>query len=90
MVEIFFPSIISNVTESRHETIPSNTFNETLKILVEKYGSPLKDLIFEENGEINRFLQFYLNGKKIDHRDLKHTKLGENDELAILVVITGG
>ena len=90
MVTVLFPSILSNVTKEKMTVISAKTLGEAIDKLVEKYGKPFREKIFEEHGELNRFLKFYIKGRNISELNKLDTHLNEFDEIAILVIISGG
>jgi molybdopterin converting factor small subunit len=89
MVKILFPSIIVKATKERETTVTAETLGEAIDKLIEKYGDPLRDLIFEKSGELNRFLKFYIKGSSV-LKPTMETPLRDDDEVVILVVISGG
>ena len=61
MVKVLFPSPIMKVTRESETEVSAGTLGEVLDRLIEKYGEPLREIFFEESGEINRYLNFYIN-----------------------------
>lgn len=90
MVTIRFPSILSKTIGKKIVVFEAKTIGEALDKLAEIYGERLKEKLFEESGNLNRFLIFCLNGMTIPTAEIFTTPLKENDEVAILVVISGG
>lgn len=90
MVTIRFPSILSKMIGEKKVVFEAKTMGEALDKLAEIYGERLKEKMFEESGSLNRFLIFCLNGMMIPTDEILTTHLKENDEVAILVVISGG
>jgi molybdopterin synthase sulfur carrier subunit len=90
MVTILLPSLLSKVTGEKKVFLMAKTLGEALDKLVEVYGTPLKEKMFEESGNLNRFLNFYLGGRAIPPIEFTRTPLKEDDEVAVLVVIGGG
>lgn len=89
MVKILFPSIIVKATKEREIILTANTLGEAVDKLLKKYGDPLKELLFEKTGELNRYLKFYIKGSSV-LKPTMETPLRDDDEVAILVVISGG
>ena len=50
----------------------------------------LKERICDENGEVRRFVNIYLNNEDIRFLDGTETKVGAEDELSIIPAIAGG
>jgi molybdopterin converting factor small subunit len=90
MVTILLPSLLSKVTGEKKVALVAKTLGEALDKLVEIYGMPLKNKMFDGSGNLNRFLNFYLKGRMIPPAEFTTTPLEEDDEVSILVVISGG
>ncbi len=90
MVKVLFPSILLKITKEKKTEIPAKTLGEAIDKLVEKYGKPFKEKIFEESGIINRHLRFYIKGRCIPENNKLDTPLNDQDEIAILIIISGG
>jgi molybdopterin synthase sulfur carrier subunit len=50
----------------------------------------IKDRLCDEQGELRRFVNFYVNNEDIRFLDGKNTKLEEGDEVSIIPAIAGG
>ena len=57
---------------------------------LEKNYPGLKERICEEDGNLRRFVNIYLNDEDIRFKKNLATELGENDELSIIPAIAGG
>ena len=90
MVRIIFPSIISRVNKASETEVSADTLHEAISKLVDKYGEPFKKMIFEESGELNRYLTFYVKGRYLTGADIMETKIGIDDQVVIMVIIGGG
>jgi molybdopterin converting factor small subunit len=90
MVTILLPSILSRVTGEKKVFLLAKTLEEAIDKLIELYGVSLKEMMFEESGSLNRFLNFYIGGKVIPPVDFARTLLKQDDEVAILIIIGGG
>lgn len=90
MVRILFPSPIMKVTGERETEVSAGTLGEVLDILIEKYGEPFREIVFEESGKINRYLNFYIKGRTVPRPSNMDTRLRDGDEVAILIIIGGG
>ena len=90
MVRILFPSPIIKVTRESETEVSAGTIEEALDRLIEKYGEPFREMVFEESGEINRYLNFYIKGRNIPRPIDVETRLRDEDEIAILIIIGGG
>jgi len=90
MVRILFPSPIMKVTGERETEVSAGTLGEVLDRLIEKYGEPFREIVFEESGEINRYLNFYIKGRNVSRPSNMETRLRDGEEIAILIIIGGG
>jgi len=77
------------VTKEKETVVSAETLGEAIDKLLEKYGDPLRDLLFEKSGELDRFLKFYIKGGSV-LKPTMETPLRDDDEVVILVVISGG
>lgn len=90
MVKVLLPSILCDVTGKRQVFIASGTMKEVIDRMVEKYGIPLKEKMFDQEGELIRFWQIFVNGVNIHLLDYLETKVQEGDQIAILPAVGGG
>ena len=79
----------ARITNEKKIELSGDSLGEILDKLIEKYGNPLNNLLFEESGELNRFIKFYVNGRDVLELERDHP-LNEDDEISILIVIGGG
>ncbi len=93
MVFIHFPSIISKITNEKTIFLDADTLEEIIDLLVKKYGQPLKNVLFDQYGDVNRYFKFFLNGLPINEMDqCSESKciFKDDDEVALLLIISGG
>ena len=62
---------------------------EVLSALVEAHPET-REQIFAEDGELNRYVNVYLNDEDVRVLDGLGTGVGESDELVILPAMAGG
>lgn len=77
------------VTKEKETVVSAETLGEAIDKLLEKYGYPLRDLLFEKSGELDRFLKFHIKGGSV-LKPTMETPLRDDDEVVILIVISGG
>lgn len=65
------------------------TVGKVLEVFIDKFPD-FEDELFEEPGEIRRFIQIRVNQKSITGSDGLNTKLKEGDEIQILPKLGGG
>jgi len=78
------------VTRERETEVSARTLGEVLDRLIEKYGESFREIVFEESGEINRYLNFYIKGRNVPEPRNMETRVRDGDEIAILIIIGGG
>jgi len=90
MVRILFPSPFMKVTGESETEVSAGTLGEVIDRLMEKYGEPFREIVFEKSGKINRYLNFYIKGRTAPGPSNMETRLRDEDEVAILIIIGGG
>ncbi len=69
--------------------VSGSTVREALENLVSQYPA-LKDRLFDEKGELRRYVNIYLGEEDIRFLEYLDTPLKEEDEIAIVPAIAGG
>jgi molybdopterin synthase sulfur carrier subunit len=84
------PSVLrANVGGVREIEAAGATIGEVLEALVVTYPS-LKDQLFTEDGDLNRFVNVYVNGQDVRYLDGRATPVAEADEVRLLPAMAGG
>ncbi|RME92646.1 MAG: MoaD/ThiS family protein [Candidatus Hydrogenedentota bacterium] len=90
MPVIKIPSQLRPQTDGQDSVqVEGSTVGEAVKNLAEKYPA-LKDRLFDEKGELRRYINIYLGDEDIRFLDNLETSLEENSELALVPAIAGG
>ena len=63
---------------------------QVLFLLLEKYGQEFRDYVYNQEGKVQDFLSFLINGKNINNLQGFNTVLREGDIIAILPPVGGG
>jgi sulfur-carrier protein len=85
-----FPAVLrANVGGAREVDADGQTIGDVLDGLVATYPS-LKDQLFTEGGELNRFVNVYLNGQDVRYLDGRATAVDDRDEVRLLPAMAGG
>jgi MoaD family protein len=85
-----FPAVLrANVGGAREVETDGATIGDVLDGLVATYPS-LKDQLFTEDGELNRFVNVYLNGQDVRYLDGQATAVDDRDEVRLLPAMAGG
>jgi sulfur-carrier protein len=85
-----FPAVLrANVGGAREVQAAGNTIGEVLDDLVATYPA-LRDQLFTEDGELNRFVNVYVNGQDVRYLDGRGTPVADGDEVRLLPAMAGG
>jgi sulfur-carrier protein len=85
-----FPAVLrANVGGAREVDATGTTIGEVLDSLVGSYPS-LRDQLFTEDGELNRFVNVYVNGQDVRYLDGRATPVADRDEVRLLPAMAGG
>jgi molybdopterin converting factor small subunit len=69
--------------------LPGTSVGELVTSLVEKYPS-LRGQLLTDDGDLNRFVNVYVNGQDVRYLDGLATSVGEADEVRLLPAMAGG
>jgi len=90
MSTVKFPAVLrATVGGAREVEAPGSTIGEVLDTLVVTYPS-LKDQLFTEDGDLNRFVNVYVNGQDVRYLDGTGTPVDDRDEVRLLPAMAGG
>jgi len=90
MVKVKLPQILRRFSENKYETeIEAKTVKELIEKLDEKYQG-IKNIVCNENGEVKRFVNIFVNNEDIRFLEGLDTALKDGDEVAIIPAIAGG
>lgn len=89
-IKVRIPAPLQKLTQNQEE-VKAN--GENVKELIEdleKNFSGIKERICDENGNIRRFINIYVNGEDVRFLDKDETSLKDGDEVSIIPAIAGG
>ncbi len=90
MATVRIPTPLRKLSADRDELdISAANVSEMIEKL-EQECPGIKDRICDENGEVRRFINLYVNNEDIRFLDGKDTKLEDNDSVSIIPAIAGG
>jgi len=90
MIDIYFPSLISEIIKVKKTSVEANNLSEAFNKIFIRFGHPLKKILLNEKGEINRYIKIYLNGKEMNYFDFNNILLKDGDKISFLIIISGG
>lgn len=89
-IKVRIPTPLRKITQDKDEVEASGTnIKEIIEDLETNYTG-LKERICEENGELRKFVNFYLNDEDIRFMENLETPVKDGDELSIIPAIAGG
>lgn len=90
MSTVKFPAVLrANVGGAREVEALGATIGEVLDTLVTTFPA-LRDQLYTEDGELNRFVNVYVNGQDVRYLDGKGTLVEDRDEVRLLPAMAGG
>lgn len=89
-IELFFYGALAQITKEKRVEVNGSTLNDVINRLTTKYGEQLKQRIYDEKGQLRRFINVYINGKDIRYLDRLNTKLKDGDKISVLPAAGGG
>ena len=90
MSTVKFPAVLrANIGGAREVEADGDTIGEVIDGLVSTYPA-LKDQLLTAEGELNRFVNVYLNGQDVRYLDGRATAVDDRDEVRLLPAMAGG
>ena len=90
MPRVLFSAVFAKLAEKQNELIiPGKTLIDVLSTISESYPR-FKDYLFDHQGNLSHFVNFYLNGQDIRHLENEKTHVHDNDVISIVHAIAGG
>lgn len=90
MIKVRIPTPLRPMTGGKSEVeIEGNTVSE----IIDNLGSAhpgIKERVYDEQGEVRRFINIYVNEEDIRFLTGKDTPLKDGDEVSIIPAIAGG
>lgn len=89
-VSVLIPTPLRNLTGGAEKVDAEGaTLGELIDDL-ERQHPGLKERLLDENGEMRRFVNVYINQEDVRFKDGLKTALSEGDEVSIVPAIAGG
>jgi molybdopterin synthase sulfur carrier subunit len=83
------PVLRSNVGGAKEVAVSGTTVGEALTSLVTQHPG-LRDQLLTGDGELNRFVNVYLDGQDIRYLEELATPVAEHDQIIVLPAMAGG
>ena len=83
------PTLRAQVGDAKQVQASGSTVGEVINQLVQAHPG-LREQVYTAEGQLNRFLNVYLNGKDVRYLGELATPVGENDTLVLLPAMAGG
>jgi sulfur-carrier protein len=84
------PSVLRvNVGGAKELEVAGDSVGAVLDALVERHPA-LREQLLTEDGELNRFVNVYVNGQDVRYLDGRGTPVGASDEVRLLPAMAGG
>ncbi len=89
-VKVRIPTPLRSLTNGSEEVVvEGNSIQEVIDNLETDYKG-FKERLCDENGQIRRFINFYLNDEDIRFKDNQETTVNDGDQISIVPAIAGG
>ena len=88
-VIINIPTPLRTITKDRTVEVEGKTLEECINNLEEKFNGIKKRLI-NDDGEINKFINFYINGDDVRHSKGLETEIEPGSSIDIVPAMAGG
>jgi sulfur-carrier protein len=89
-IKIRIPTPLQKLTANQPEVeIKGSNVKSALAALEEKYPG-IRSRLYDEQGNLRRFINFYVNDEDIRFLKSEDTPLKDGDELSIVPAIAGG
>lgn len=89
-IKVRIPTPLQKLTKNQSEiTAQGKTVTEVLTDLEGQFAG-MKERLYDENGQLRRFINFYVNDEDIRFLDGDKTVLKDGDEISIVPAIAGG
>ncbi len=89
-VKVRIPTPLRSLTNGEEEvTVEGKSIQEVIDNLETNFNG-FKERLCDENGQIRRFINFYLNDEDIRFKDNQETAVNDGDQISIVPAIAGG
>jgi len=90
MVKVRIPQPLQKFVDNQTEILVNGkNVKDVLNALVKNYPD-LKERIYDENGNLRKFINIYVNDEDIRFLDRENTSVNDEDIISIIPAIAGG
>ena len=90
MTTVRIPPVLRAQADNQKKVeVTGSTVGESLDSLIEQFPS-LKEQVFTEGGELNRFVNVYVNGRDVRYEQELATPVEATDTVILLPAMAGG
>lgn len=90
MIKVKIPQVLYKITQNKMEVeVEGRNITELIDNLDKKYKG-IKERLCDEDGNVRRFINVYVNNEDIRFLEGQEMKLKDGDEVAIIPAIAGG
>jgi molybdopterin synthase sulfur carrier subunit len=90
MSAVWIPQVLrSSVGGQKQVQLDGSTVRELVDGLISRFPS-LRQQLLADDGQLNRFVNVYVNGQDVRYLDGLDTAVGERDEVRLLPAMAGG
>lgn len=89
-VTVKIPTPLRNLTGDRSEVTAASDSITALVEELEGVYPGMRERLLDEEGELRRFVNLFVNGEDIRFLEGLQTTLGEGDEISIVPAVAGG
>ena len=89
-IKVRIPTPLQKITQNKAEVEATGKTIKEILVSLDKNYSGLKDRLYDEQGQLRRFINFYVNDEDIRFLQGENTVVKEGDEISIVPAIAGG
>ena len=89
-IQVRIPTPLRKLTQDKDTvSVSGRTVREAMENVVQQYPG-VKERLYDEQGELRRFVNIYLNDEDIRFSQGRDTTVKDGDEISIIPAIAGG
>jgi molybdopterin synthase sulfur carrier subunit len=90
MATVRIPTPLRRLTKGESQVeVECSTLDQCIEALEKTYPG-IKERLYDENGELRRFINFYVNGNDVRFLQGRQTPIKPGDEVSIVPAVAGG